>query len=160
MKRTRAPWMLVIWILVAAAARADEPLPPPTEVPDQATLDHRFEQKMSGVTMIGTFTVNGREEGKPLKEEKYTITNVKKLKDDFWLFTARIEYGKHDATLALPLEVKWAGDTPVITLTNYAVPGFGTFTCRVLIYDDHYSGLWSGGNNGGSMFGKLTREGK
>ena len=54
-----------------------------------------------------------------------------KLKNGFWLFQSRIQYGNHDATLALPLEVKWAGDTPVITLTDYTVPGFGKFTCRI-----------------------------
>jgi hypothetical protein len=159
MNANRAGWMLVMCLLTASAVRGDDtpPLPPPTPVPDQATLEKRFEQKMSGVTMAGTFTVAGREDGKALKEEHYTITAVKKLKGDFWLFTARIQYGQHDATLALPLEVKWAGDTPVIMLTNYSVAGFGTFTCRILLYDDQYAGTWSGGNNGGSMFGRLTR---
>jgi hypothetical protein len=161
MKATRTGWMFVVWLLAASVLRGDDapPLPAATPVPDQATLEKRFEQKMSGVTMTGYFTVAGKkDDGKPMKEEKYTITKVKKLRDDFWLFTARIEYGKHDATLGLPLEVKWAGDTPVITLTDYSVPGFGTFTCRVLLYDDAYAGTWSGGNNGGSMFGRLSRE--
>ncbi|HEX4147718.1 MAG TPA: hypothetical protein VHY20_01970 [Pirellulales bacterium] len=156
MKATHAGWMLVVWLLAAPVLHGgDVPLPPATVVPDQATLEKRFEEKMAGITLAGFFTVTGKVDDKPLKEEKYTITKVTKLREGFWLFSARIQYGKHDVNLGLPLEVKWAGDTPVITLTNYPVPGFGTFTCRILLYDDKYAGTWSGGNHGGSMFGRL-----
>jgi hypothetical protein len=141
--------------LAVAVADDAPPLPKATPVPDAATLEKRFEQQMKGVTLSGFFTVTGREDDKPLKEEKYTIEKVSKLKEGFWLFSARIQYGKHDVTLALPLEVMWAGDTPVITLTDYAVPGFGKFTCRILLYDDRYAGTWSGGDHGGNMFGRL-----
>jgi hypothetical protein len=148
--------MLALVALVAVALADDTPaLPKATSVPNATTLEQRFEQQMKGVTLSGFFTVTGKEDDKPLKEEKYTIEKVTKLKDNFWLFTARIQYGKHDVTLSLPLEVMWAGDTPVITLSEYAVPGFGKFTCRILLYDDRYAGTWSGGDHGGNMFGRL-----
>ena len=67
-----------------------------------------------------------------------------KLKDDLWLFEARIKYGEHDLTVPIPLVVRWAGDTPVITLDNAGIPGFGSFTARVLIYDNTFAGMWSG----------------
>jgi hypothetical protein len=52
---------------------------------------------------------------------------VTKLKGDTWLFTARIQYGKHDLTVPMPLEVQWAGDTPMITLTDFKILGHGPF---------------------------------
>ena len=54
-----------------------------------------------------------------------------------------------------PLEVKWAGDTPVITLTDLAIPGLGTFTARVLFYRGEYCGTWSAVDHGGTLFGKI-----
>jgi hypothetical protein len=36
--------------------------------------------------------------------------------------------------------VKWAGDTPVITLTNMAVGGMGSFTVRIVVYKGQYRG--------------------
>ena len=66
------------------------------------------------------------------------------------------------------LPVKFAGDTPVISLTNFTVPGFGSFTARVVIYNGAYAGTWSstaantsgpGANlpHGGMLFGKVVK---
>ena len=38
------------------------------------------------------------------------------------------------------------------------MPGFGQFTARVKIFDGKYSGMWDGGNHGGMLFGKITKE--
>lgn len=57
----------------------------------------------------------------------------------------------------MPLEIKWAGDTPVITLTDLAIPGLGTFTARVVIYDNKYAGTWQHGQVGGSLFGRIEK---
>jgi hypothetical protein len=124
--------------------------------PDREVLEQKFAQTMSGAVLTGSFT-DTTKDIKALKEEKYTLGEVKKLKDDLWLFNVRIQYGEKDATVPLPLAVQWAGDTPVITLTKQPIPGFGTFTSRVLIYDDHYAGFWWGGDHGGHLFGKITR---
>ena len=132
--------------------------PKPQEVPEQAELDKKFEETMSGVVLVGRFTVNGKEDGNLGKEERYTITKVTKMQGDFWLFNARIQYGDRDVTLPLPLEVKWAGDTPVITLTDFSFPGLGeAFSARVLFYRGEYAGTWSHGKVGGQMFGRLEK---
>ena len=120
-------------------------------------LERKLEQTLSGSIMVGHFTVTGDKPGVSPKEERYTLKRVKKLEGDNWLFEARIQYGEHDRTLPLTLPVLWAGDTPVITLTKLPVPGFGTFTARVLIYDDQYAGTWSGGDHGGQLFGRIVR---
>jgi hypothetical protein len=53
---------------------------------------------------------------------------------------------------------RWAGDRPVITLTDLSIPGVGTYTARVLLYSDQYAGTWSGGTHGGQVFGKIIHE--
>jgi hypothetical protein len=85
---------------------------------------------------------------------------VAKLKGDLWRFDTRIVYGDHDVTLPLPLTVKWAGDTPVITLTDTGIPGLGTYTARVLIYRGQYAGTWSAGDHGGQLYGRIEKDKK
>jgi len=54
--------------------------------------------------------------------------------------------------------VKWAGDTPVITLDNVGIPGGNTYSARVLIYNKTYAGTWSGGEHAGLLNGIITNE--
>ena len=152
---------------------------------EQARLERAFSEMLTGATLCGRFTAGdlsaapckdkerpgdgdkpqGYQSGdKPakdakgagaLKEDRYTLGQVKKLQGDLWLIEARIQYGEHDVTVPLALKVKWAGDTPVITLTDFTVPGMGTFTARVLFYRGQYAGTWRHGEHGGEMFGKI-----
>ncbi len=114
-----------------------------------------FESLMTNARLVGQFTVIGHGDGAGRKEE-YTIESVKKVPNgDFWLFKARIKYGGTDVTLPMPLEVKWAGDTPVITLTETTIPGLGTFSARVVVHANQYAGIWKHGEFGGQMFGEV-----
>ena len=108
---------------------------------EQAARERQFEQDLSGATLVGHFSFGS---GAKLTEEKYNIEKVSKLKDGLWLFRARIQYGSRDVTVPMPLPVVWAGDTPMITLTDLTIPGVGTYTARVMIYRGHYAGYWSG----------------
>lgn len=123
----------------------------------QEQLERDFEQTLSGSVLTGRFTVSDAPKDAPLKEEKYTLERVSKLAGSTWLFQTRIQYGDHDLTLPLPLEVKWAGDTPIITLTDVPIPGLGTFTSRVIIYRGQYAGTWSGADHGGHLFGTIQK---
>ena len=120
--------------------------------------EQRFQEMLSGVTLTGRFTVAGDKDWGTLREEKYTIAKVTKMGGDYWLFFARIQYGGRDVTVPLQLEVKWAADTPVITLTDLELPNLGTFTARVLIYRGQYAGTWSNNKYGGHLFGIITRQ--
>lgn len=129
----------------------------PAEPPTKEQLYKQFEESLSGSKLVGRFTVVGKDD-KPAAKEEYTLTSVTKLEEgDYWLFKARIKYGDKDVTVPLPLEVKWAGDTPVITLTDFTIPGMGTFSARVLIYRDNYVGWWKHGEHGGQMFGVVEK---
>ncbi|MCA9101434.1 MAG: hypothetical protein R3C10_07785 [Pirellulales bacterium] len=148
---------IVAVTLSLGSLRADDTPPGVVPIPDQATLEQRFDEMLSGATLVGVFTDSSRPNAAP-SEDRYTISDVSKLREDYWVFETRIQYGEQDQTIRLPLEVKWAGDTPVVTLTNVLVPGFGQFTARVLFYDGRYAGTWQGTNHGGVMYGRIERE--
>lgn len=123
---------------------------------DQAARERKFEESMRNVSMVGFFTASDQPAGK-LSEDRYVIDKVVKAEGDIWTFHARIQYGKHDTPVRLPVPVKWAGDTPVISVTKMAIPLMGTFNARVLIYDGHYAGTWDGAGHGGQMFGRIEK---
>lgn len=128
-------------------------LPPDPKEANQELYD-AFSKKMSNSALVGHFTIDGQ--SAELKEERYELKGVTKLPNgDYWLFKARIRYGDHDVTVPLPLQVKWAAKTPVITLDNVTIPGLGTFDARVLIDGDRYAGTWQHGEVGGLLFGRV-----
>jgi hypothetical protein len=128
-------------------------LPAQTEL---APHEKEFQDSMAGVVLEGQSTRDGRP---GLSSDRYTIEKVVKQSGDTWVFHARIAYsGKQAGTVALPLEVKWAGDTPVITLTDMDLPGMGRYTARVLLYKGHYAGTWSGDSASGKVFGRIVKK--
>jgi len=138
-----------VW--AAAALGADPPMPR-----DAAALEKEFSEKLTGSALVGTFSIDGRD-AKP-KPERYEITSAKKLQDHDWVITARIKYGDKDVNLPVFVQVFWADDTPVITLTNRAIPGLGTFTSRVMFYGDRYAGTWQHDQIGGHMWGTVEKK--
>jgi hypothetical protein len=145
---------LAIFLSVAGFVLAQDAAPPPLEL---NAVEKQFQDSLNNVTLIGYFTQG---EGAELHDDKYMIERVTKVKEDTWKFEARIQYNKKDFKVAMPLPVKFAGDTPVISLTNFAVPGFGSFTARVVMYNGAYAGTWgSAGANGhgGKLFGKIVK---
>ena len=123
---------------------------------DRAQLEKEFSQKLSGATLVGRFSVEG--EDSTLKPERYELESVSKLQGDYWLFLARIQYGEHDVKLPITLRVVWAEETPMITLTNLAIPGLGSeFSARVLFHGNRYAGTWQHGKVGGHMWGLIEK---
>jgi hypothetical protein len=135
---------------------------------DESKTDAReeaFSKSMENCVLVGSFTVDGKEDGKedgePLKAERYEIESVARANDNLWIFTARVKYGKLDTKLPITVPMEWAGDTPMVTLTNASLPGLGEgFSARVLFYEDRYAGTWQHGPVGGHMFGRIERKKK
>jgi hypothetical protein len=145
---------LATFLFITGFVLAQDAAPPPLEL---NAVEKQFQDSLNNVTLIGYFTQG---EGAELHDDKYMIERVTKVKEDTWKFEARIQYNKKDFKVAMPLPVKFAGDTPVISLTNFAVPGFGSFTARVVMYNGAYAGTWgSAGANGhgGKLFGKIVK---
>jgi len=118
-----------------------------------------FEKMLTGATLVGHFTMSDKPSNN-LSEERYTISKVTKVanKKDTWQFAVQIKYGKYDVDMPLDLEVQWAGDTPMITLTDFTIPALGTFSARVLFHRDRYAGTWQHGKVGGHLFGVIRRD--
>ena len=130
-------------------------------VVDQASLteaERRFAERMQNVTMVGTFTVAGREDRTP-RPDRYEIASVQKIGEDLWRFNVKMNCCGMAASGAIPIAVpmRWVGDTPVIMMTDTSLPGVGTYTVRVFFYGDRYAGTWQGGRVGGHMSGHIEK---
>jgi hypothetical protein len=124
---------------------------------ERERLENEFREILTGATLAGRFSTTGRDQ---LSEDRYTISSVTKLGGDLWTINTRIQYGERDVTAPVPVRVLWAGDTPVITLTDAAIPGVGTFSARVLFYRGQYAGTWSSSRHGGQMIGRIEKGGE
>jgi len=126
--------------------------------PGPAELEEKFKATLTRATLSGRWcSIQDGQLGSE-KEDKYTILLITKLAPDSWLISARIQYGKADFVAPIPVQVKWAGDTPVLTLDNVGIPGGNSYSARVLIYEKTYSGTWSGGDHAGLLHGVITHE--
>ena len=136
--------LCVVAILLTSVARV--PAQDKAAKPDKAALEKQFAEKMSGAKMVGYWSLWGKED-KPMSDS-YTLGKVSKVegdKGDKWTFQARIQFGGIEEMVPVPVEVKWAGSTPVITVDKIAIPLLGTYSARVVIHDDHYAATWDGG---------------
>ncbi len=144
--------LLLTAFLCSPVIAAEEPAAPATA--NREAREQEFAKLLTGASLKGTFTIVGREAGKP---ERYDIASAQKLKDDDWVITARIKYGDKDLSVPIVVKVYWADDAPVISLTNLTIPGMGTFTSRVMFHGDRYAGTWQHDAVGGHMFGLVER---
>ena len=130
------------------------------DVDPQNELHAKFKKLLTGAKLTGQFTVDGKSLN-DLHQESYEIEKVEKQPDgDLWIITTRIKYGKNDLSFPVPLEVKWAGTTPVLTLDNMTIPGLGTFGARVVLHKDKYAGTWQHDDVGGHLFGMIELSNK
>ena len=141
------------WLLGRAGVGQEVPVASLTE------LEREFAERMQQVVLVGNFTVDGRETG-GASPERYEIASVAKVGDDTWRFDVRMVYGNFDATLPVVVPIVWAGDTPMVSITDFGIPGLdGTFTARVFFYENRYGGSWEHdmdrGVFGGLMYGHI-----
>ena len=121
---------------------------------DATVAETHFAELLTGATMAGKYTIEGNDAAP--KDDRYRIIKAVKADGDNWSITSSIEYKGFGIPVTLTVPVKWAGDTPVIEVTDQKIPGIGTFTARVLFYGDHYVGTWNGGRgHGGTLWGRV-----
>lgn len=164
-----------MWLQAAAAqetgqkARGEEsvdskkPAAAAIEKPTRAELEQRFRMALTDAVFSGTWQMTGAPDadGKTSLSapaaDKYTISKVTRISGDRWLIFARIEYGDTDLTLPVPVRVVWAEDTPIITVNDMKIPGGNTYSARVMVYRNFYSGTWFGDCDGGILSGQILR---
>ena len=127
----------------------------PKATPEQ--LEAAFKATLTKATLAGRWCSIKDGELGPEKEDQYTIVSVAKISADAWLINARIQYNQKEFVAPIPVQVKWAGDTPVLIVDKLPLPG-GVYSARVLIYEHTYAGTWSAGDHGGLLKGVITNE--
>jgi hypothetical protein len=135
----------------AAAARSQ------SAAEAQEAREAAFAELLTGAKLTGYFTDDTRPTA-GLQKDSYVIKSAELLEDDVWRIESLI--GETNLTVAVFVKVKWAGDTPVITLDQAEVPGMGKWDARVLFHGGSYAGLWSGSTHAGQMVGKVERAAK
>ena len=137
----------------AAAEESAKSSPTPEE---QARFDG-LSKMLTNVKLTGKFTIVGKDDEKAI-EETYTIVSAEKAEEkNFWLITAKMKSGDEERTYPMALPIDWAGDTPVISLTDFTIPLLGTFDCRVVFHDGKYAGTWRHGEVSGHLFGSISK---
>jgi hypothetical protein len=145
--------MSLACLVAIAVAGCSRESPPGADA--QAERDRAFEEMMTNVSLVGESTSFDRE-GIAGKEE-YVIEKVSRIAGDRWLFQTTMKLGSGEVTVQIPITILWAGETPVITLTDLSIPGMGSYSARVLLFRDHYAGTWMGAEGGGHVFGDIVR---
>ena len=120
-------------------------------------LERQFSERMRNVTLVGSFTVAGREDRAALPD-RYDISSVEKVGDNLWRFNAGMKCCGVNGTIPVVVPLQWNGDTPMILMTDTGLPGLGTFTVRLFFYGDRYAGTWQHGAVGGHMSGRIEKQ--
>jgi hypothetical protein len=125
-------------------------------------VERQFAERMRDVTLVGTFTVAGRERrdaegrGGP-RSDRYDIGSVEKVGDNLWRFNAGMQCCGVKGHIPIVIPMRFVGDTPMIMMTDTEIPGVGTFTVRLFFYGDTYSGTWQHGKIVGHMSGRIEK---
>ena len=164
MIRFRAILLAVVAIVAAETSTAQQPATTSNDTEtgpaavDQASLERDFQEMLAGTSLKGFFTELNQKSIDELLPDSYRIDKVIKKDDGYWFFDAKVQYRGHDIPFRMPVKVKWAGATPVITLDNLPAPGLGTFTARIMFFDGLYAGTWAGHNFRGHMYGEVVKQ--
>ena len=119
--------------------------------------ERQFTDRMRDVSLVGSFTVAGREDRGP-RQDRYDISSVEKVGDNLWRFNTGMQCCGVKGAIPVTVPMRWNGDTPMITMTDTSVPGLGTFSVRLLFYGDRYAGTWQHGAAGGEMSGRIEKQ--
>ena len=145
-------------ISTTTAQDTSKQAPAPPQKPEQAELEKKFKELLTDCVFDGHWCMLNDGKLGEEKSEKYTIQGVTKSGQDVWLIYARMQYRGKEVSVPVPVQVKWAGDTPVITLDKVSIPGLGTYSARVLVFNNTYAGTWSASDHGGMLHGVIQKK--
>jgi hypothetical protein len=155
MIRTKFAAAMAVWMTLTTVCFAQNATPPATPEPDRQAMEKELAERLSGARLTGFYMSDGQEG--PPKQDQYTIKKAEKGEGDKWVITAVMAYGKQSMAIPLEIPIVWAGDTPVISVTNLKIMGMGSYTARVMLYKSHYAGTWSSSTHGGYLWGRIEK---
>ena len=144
-----------------AAKKTDAPSKPasPEQKPLPADPEERFKTLFTKAYLSGRWSpLKDGALGEERTGDKYNIASVVKGDGDKWTVNAKMKYRDQEIVMPIPVQMKFVGDTAILTVDNLAIPGGGTYTARLLIYERTYSGTWKGQRGGGMLYGTITNE--
>jgi len=147
----------------ATTPRSDTPpsasTTPPATIADPLTpAEQDFVKLLTGAVLVGKFSMELQPDAIP-RTERYQIDAVRKVKDDQWIIQSRMKVSNVELPVPVPVQVEWAGDTPMLQLTDLTIPLVGEgFTARILFYGNRYAGTWQHGKIGGHMWGMIESQ--
>jgi len=147
----------------AIAPRSETPpsasTTPPATIADPLTpAEQDFVKLLTGVALVGKFSMELQPDAIP-RTERYQIDAVRKVNNDQWMIQARMKVSDVELPIPVPVQVEWAGDTPMLQLTDLTIPLVGEgFTARILFYGNRYAGTWQHGKIGGHMWGRIESQ--
>jgi hypothetical protein len=145
-------------VLALTAAGAVPSLSAARAVAESDDREATFSALMEGATLEGQFDIVGPQGVMPAQSDVYSVSKLERADDGRWVFHYQMGYTQNAPMAPIPVTVEWAGETPVITVTDQALPGVpGTFSARVLIHAGKYAGTWSHGPIGGHMWGVVKK---
>ena len=127
----KSPFAALLTLLVAASIV----VPPATAQTDAAEREQKLHAMLEGARLVGQFSVVGTGNTPPPQPEQYAVSRLERDAEGRWVFNVSMSYATQQHTMPVPVTIEWAGDTPMITLTEQTIPGLGTFSARVLLHD-------------------------
>ncbi len=150
--------LALIWFCVPVIAiQAAQPESPAAKSVEMTDAERQFAELLTGAVLEGAFSTDLAPAAVP-KPEGYSILSASKIEGERWVIQAKMTYKTIEVPIPIPVQVYWAGDTPVLQVTDLAIPLLGEgFYARVLFYQGRYAGTWQHGKAGGQLWGKVTR---
>ena len=154
-------WLLVVGVLalatvggwVAGRAGVGSPAIDPATLPDR---ERAFVEQLTDASLVGSFTSLGRSPDP--EPDRYDISSVEKLDDERWRFNVRMRHATVDITVPVIVPLQFVGELPLISMSDYDIPGLGRFSAHVVFDGNWYAGTWKAGDaGGGHMFGQIER---
>ena len=143
-------------VCLGTAIAQDQDKPAVAQKVEMNELEKKFAQTLKGALFVGRWCLVKDGKMGPSKDERYEIESAEKFSEDTWVIKARMQWGKNDITVPIGIKLVWAGDTPIITIDKLWIPGAGSYSARVMIYNDTYAGSWSGAGYGGLLNGTIA----
>jgi hypothetical protein len=128
-------------------------------IPTSEDLEAKFKAMLTKATLSGRWAPLKDGALGSEKEDKYNIVSVGKISGDSWVVNARMQYKEREFVAPIPVKVRWAGDTPVLILDDFKLPGSqNPYSARVMFYEHTYAGTWFAGDHGGLLSGVISNE--
>ena len=168
MKRTPTILFLLSIIAVGSlklASRVGAQTPAPTESaaampkPLPADPEERFKVLFTKAYLSGRWaSLKDGVLGEQRDGDKYNIVSVTKGEGDKWTVHAKMKYRNQEMVMPIPVRMQFSGDTAILIVDNLMIPGGGTYTARLLIFERTYSGTWKSQRGGGMLYGTISNE--